>query len=141
MPERKPLLYFSPMGNRGIEVHCIRKEQWKLRVAQGIKGEIYLNDRSTGANASAWLRQPELYNVALDMAESYDVAHLHPEIVSELTQSLEEQMPSFPPNVVDAYTKLKQHTGDISTPTGASPRPDHVPVSATSWEPPEKRQR
>jgi arylsulfatase len=139
--ERKPLLYFSAMGNGGLDVHCIRKEQWKLRVAQGIKGEIYLNDRSTGANASAWLRQPELYNVALDMAESYDVAHLHPEIVSELTQSLEEQMPSFPPNVVDAYTKLKQHTGDISTPTGASPRPDHVPVSATSWEPPEKRQR
>jgi hypothetical protein len=69
------------------------------------------------------------------------VAHLHPAIVSELTASLEAQMPSFPANVVDAYAKLKQHTGDISTPTGASPRPDHVPVSATSYEPPGKRQQ
>jgi arylsulfatase len=140
-PERKPLLYFSAMGNGGLDVHCVRRDQWKLRVAQGIQGDIYINDRTTGARASAWLRDPELYNVVLDMEESYDVAHLHPEIVSELTASLEAQMPSFPANVVEAYGKLKQHKGDISTPTGASPRPDHVPVSTTSYEPPGKRQQ
>lgn len=136
MPERKPLLYFCAMGNGGLDVHCIRKEHWKLRVAQGIEGEIYLNDRTTGARSSAWLRVPELYNVELDMAESYDVAHLHPEIVHELMASLEEQMPSFPPNVVAEYTALKQRKGDWSTPAGASPRPDHEKIPPTSYTPP-----
>jgi arylsulfatase len=135
-PERKPVLYFCPMGNGGLDVHCIRKEQWKLRVAQGTEGEIYLNDRTTGAHSSAWLRAPELYNLALDWAESYDIAHLHPEIVNELTASLEEQMPGFPPNVVAEYTALKQRKGDWSTPTSASPRPDQYKTPPTSWTPP-----
>jgi arylsulfatase len=131
-PDRKPLLYFCAMGNGGRDVHCIRREQWKLRVAQGINGEIYLNDRTTEAPASAWLQVPELYDIAQDMAESYDVAHLHPEIVNELMASLEEQMPSFPPIVVDAYIALKQRKGDRSTPVGASPRPNREKISPAS---------
>jgi arylsulfatase len=135
-PERKPLLYFSAMGNGGLDVHCIRREQWKLRVAQGTEGEIYLNDRTTGAKSSVWLQVPELYNVEKDMAESYDVAHLHPEIVQELLASLEEQMPGFPENVVAEFTALKQRVGDWSTPTGASPRPNPYKNSPTSYTPP-----
>jgi arylsulfatase len=140
LPERKPVLYFSPMGNQGTDVHCIRKEQWKLRVAQGIEGEIYLNDRSTGAKASSWLQRPELYDVSLDMAESYDVAHLHPEIVRELSESLEAQMLTFQPEVIEAYTKLKLHKGDLSTPPGASPRPFHVSLPDWSWTPEDLRE-
>jgi arylsulfatase A len=140
-PDRKPLLYFAAMGNGGIDVHCIRDGRWKLRVAQGFEGEIYLNDRTTAAKASAWLQYPELYDVELDMAESYDVAQLHPNIVSHLLESLEAQMRSFPPDVAEAYAKLKQNNGDISTPTGASPRPDHAPLPDTTWEPPDRRAR
>lgn len=135
-PERKPLLYFCAMGNGGLDVHCVRSEQWKLRVAQGIEGEIYINDRITGARSTAWLEVPELYNVERDMAESYDVAHLHPEIVQELIASLEEQIPSFPPNVVAEYKELKQRKGDWSTPTAASPRPDNYKIPPTSFTPP-----
>lgn len=135
-PEHRPILYFCAMGDGGNDVHCIRKEQWKLRVAQGIEGEIYINDRTTGARSSAWLQAPELYNVALDMAESYDVAHLHPEIVHELMASLEEQMPGFPPNVVAEYDALKQRKGDWSTPTGASPRHNPYKNPPTSYTPP-----
>lgn len=124
---RKPLLYFAAMGNRGIDVHCIRKEQWKLRAAQNTGGEIYLNDRTTAARGSAWLQNPELYDLSVDPAESYDVAHLHPEIVDELLHNLEEQMPTFPADVVAAYSQLKQNKGDISTPPGASPRPLRPP--------------
>ena len=137
--ERKPLLYFSPMGNHGLDVHCIRDQEWKLRVAQGIKGEIYLNDRTTGARGSAWLQHPELYNILQDPAESYDVAKLHPEIVAKLLQDLEAQMPSFHPQVVEAYAQLKQTKGDISTPPGASPRPFGAPLSPGSWEPEDRR--
>jgi arylsulfatase len=128
---RKPLLYFAAMGNGGIDVHCIRKEQWKLRVAQNTGGEIYLNDRTTAAGASAWLQNPELYDLSLDIAESYDVAHLHPEIVDELLSSLEEQVQTFPAEVIAAYSKLKQNKADISTPPGASPRPLRAPHSST----------
>ena len=136
---RKPLLYFCAMGGHGLDVHCIRNNEWKLRVAQSIRGEAYINDRTTGARASAWLIRPELYNLILDPAESYDVAEYHPEIVAELMKSLEEQMPSFPPEVVSAYADLKGNKGDISTPPGASPRPYRAPNPSWSWEPKDRR--
>jgi len=116
-------------------VHCIRDQEWKLRVAQGTEGEIYINDRTTGARRSAWLQHPELYNIVRDPAESYDVANIHPEIVARLLRDLEEQIPSFPPPVIEAYAHLKQAKGDISTPPGASPRPLGAPLSPGSWSP------
>ena len=137
--ERKPVLYFSPMGDHGLDVHCIRRDQWKMRVAQAIKGDIYINDRTTGAEGSSWLIRPELYNLEQDSMESYDIAHLHPDIIAELTRSLEEQIPGFPPKVVGAYAALKEHKGDITTPPGASPRPYKEPNPAWSWEPKDRR--
>lgn len=137
--EQKPIIYFSPMGERGIEVHCIRRQQWKLRVAQGDNGEVYLNDRTTESRKSAWLARPELYNVALDPAESYDVAQMHPEIVAGLLHDLETLMPTFPPQVVVAYAALKANPGNISTPPGAAPRPPKQVEPGWSWEPRDRR--
>jgi arylsulfatase len=137
--EQKSRLYFSPMGKKGLELHCIRKRNWKLRVAQGIEGEIYTNDRTTSAKDSAWLQHPELYDLLQDPAESYDVAKLHPEIVAELTREIETLMPTFPPDVVQAYAELQQNKGDISTPPGASPRPFGARLSPGSWEPQDRR--
>ncbi len=139
-PERKPVLYFSPMSNHGLDVHCIRNRNWKLRVAQGIEGEIYLNDRTTQAKKSAWLAHPELYDVALDLAESYDVASMHPEIVADLLRDLDALIPSFPPPVIEAYATLKGNRGDVSTPPGASPRPFKQVQPAWSWEPEDRRE-
>jgi arylsulfatase A len=137
--EQRSRLYFSPMGNHGLDLHCIRKQGWKLRVAQGIGGEIYTNDRTTGAKGSAWLQHPELYNLSQDPAESYDVAKLHPEVVAELSRDIEALMQSFPPDVVKSYAELRQKKGDISTPTGASPRPFGDRLAAGSWEPKDRR--
>jgi len=137
--EPKARLYFSPMGNGGLDLHGIHKGKWKLRVAQGADGEIYTNDRTTAAKSSAWLQHPELYNLAQDPAESYDVAKLHPEIVAELSREIEALMPSFPPDVVQAYAKLQQKKGDISTPPGASPRPFGSRLASGSWEPADRR--
>lgn len=137
--EEKARLYFCAMGNKGLDLHCIRKRNWKLRVAQGTEGEIYINDRTTGARASAWLQHPELYNLDRDPAESYDVAKSHPEIVAELSKEIAALIPTFPPEVVQAYAGLKAKKGDISTPTGASPRPFGTRLSADSWEPEDRR--
>lgn len=122
--EERPRLYFSPMSHHGIDLHCIRKGDWKLRVAQGFDGEIYVNDRKASAKESKWLHAPELYNLGLDPAESYDVAKFHPEIVAELMRELEALMPAFPPNVIEEYARLKQDVGSAGTPAGAEPRPN-----------------
>jgi arylsulfatase len=137
-PEHKPRLYFSAIGNGGLDVHCIRKQNWKLRVAQGV-GEIYINDRTTQAGVNKWLQHPELYDLSEDPCESYDVAKFHPEIVAGLSKDLEDLMPTFPANVVEAYAALKQRKGDISTPPGASPRPSGKPNPGWSWEPQDRR--
>ena len=142
LAQRKPVLYFSPMGTigyGGFDVHCIRRGEWKLRVAQASNGEIYLNDSTTGASQSAWLERPELYNLDSDPSESYDISNLHPEIVAELMQNLDEQIESFPAEVVSAYASLKQRRGDISTPPGATPRPYRKPIGKGTWEPPDRR--
>jgi arylsulfatase A len=120
--EERARIYFSPMSGHGLDVHCLRKGDWKLRVAQGILGEVYLNDRSTAIKNSAWLAHPELYNLGRDPEESYDVAKGHPEKVAELLAELEGLMPSFPENVTGAYAALKAKVGNESTPSGASPR-------------------
>lgn len=124
---RKHVLYFSAMGDGGNDIHCIRKGPMKLRVAQCEKGEIYINDRSTAARSSAWLENPELYDLSEDPGESYDIANLHTDLVAELRQTLDTMMKTFPPDVVDAYTKLRQHKGNASTPPGAAPRPLQSP--------------
>ena len=123
--EQPARLYFSPMGEEhAMDVHCIRKGDWKLRVAQNVGGEVYVNDRSTQAKQSAWLATSELYHLGLDPEESYDIAKLHPEKVAELRGELEALMPSFPAEVVEAYKALKQRVGNPSTPAGAVPRPN-----------------
>jgi arylsulfatase A len=121
--EERARLYFCAMGNGGLDVHCIRKGDWKLRVAQGTLGEIYINDRTTGAKDSAWLAKPELYNLGRDAEESYNVAPEHPEKVSELMRELEALMTTFPQDVRDTYAKLRANVGNASTPVAASPRP------------------
>jgi arylsulfatase len=121
--EERPQIYFSPMSQEGFAVHCIRKGDWKLRVAQGFGGEIYVNDRKASAHESRWLHTPELYNLGMDPAESYDVAKFHLQKVAELQRELDELMPSFPSNVVELYAALKRSVGSAGTPAGAEPRP------------------
>lgn len=133
--DHKPIIYFSPMGERGMDVHCIRRQEWKLRVAQGVGGEIYLNDRTTQSQKSAWLARPELYNVALDPAESYDVAEMYPDRVTAMLRDLEAMIPTFPPEVIDTFAQLKERKGNLTTPPGASPRPVNQTEPDWSFEP------
>ena len=111
--EERARLYFSPMSRDGYAVHCLRKGDWKLRVAQADGGEIYINDPSTGSRDSAWLDAPELYNVRTDPAESYNVANDHPEMVAALSAELDELMATFPAEVRDSYKALKGRVGPV----------------------------
>lgn len=135
---RKPILYFSPMGDKGADLHCIRVGDWKLRVAQA-KGNIYINDAGSG-DSSAWLPRPELYDLGKDPEESYDIAHLHPEKVQAMLASLEEIMPTFPPEIVAEFTALKARVASATSPPGAAARPpSSKPLPAWAWEPEDRR--
>ena len=135
---RKPVLYFSPMGDTGNDLHCVREGNWKLRVAQG-GGNIYIND-SGGSRQSEWLPRPELYNLELDPEESYDVAEEHPEQVRHMLASLQAVMPTFPPEIVAAYNALRQKVAARATPPGAAARMrTTAPPPDWAWEPKDRR--
>lgn len=138
--ERKPILYFASSTSKdGSGLHCARKDQWKLRIAQAGLGEIYISDYTSG-RTDFLLSRPELYNLDNDPDESYDVAHEHPDVVSEIMAGIEAQMQTMPDNVQRAYQKLKRNAAQPSTPPGAAPRPhSDVPMPAMIWIPPDRR--
>jgi len=134
---RKAVLYFSP-GAHGTNIHCARKGQWKLRVAQH-DGEIYINDYTDG-KVHYWLPRPELYNLAQDPAESYDVAKFHPDVVQEILQDIKAQVPSFPDDVVQAFASLRQNVARVTTRPGAAPRPNSTdPLPSWDWQPEDRQ--
>lgn len=138
-PTRKAILYFTPMTAQGMDLHCARKGDWKLRFAQLGGGEIYINDHGP-ARKSYWLPHVELYNLRTDPAESYDVAQLHPEIVADILRDAEAQMQTMPEPVQQAFTELRQNVASITTPPGAAARiPSTQPLPAWAWEPEDRR--
>lgn len=136
---RKSLLYFTPMTAQGMDFHCARKGDWKLRFAQLGGGEIYINDHGS-PRKSYWLPHPELYNLRTDPAESYDVARLHPEIIEEILSDAESQIKTMPDPVQQAFAELRQNPASITTPPGAAARiPSNQPLPAWAWEPDDRR--
>jgi len=133
----KAVLYFNPITSGGADIHCARKDKWKLRVAQA-DADIYNLDRLSAPPTSHWLPHAELYDLENDPGESYDVAKTHPELVKAMMADLDGQVSSFPPAVTEAYAKLKLNHADISTPPGAIPRPVG-PQPAWAWEPEDRR--
>jgi len=135
---RKSLLYFTPLSSANTDIHCARRGDWKLRLAQ-IDGEMYINDYTTG-HQSFWLPRPELYNLALDPAESYDVAKEHPEIVKAISEDVEAQIATMPEEVKQAYSLARKHVARSTTPPGGAPRPpSNEPLPPWAWEPIDRR--
>jgi arylsulfatase A len=129
---------FNPALGVGTDLHCARRGDWKLRFAQ-INGEIYVSDYTTG-RASFWLARPELYNLALDPTESYDVAHEHPEIVKEILDDVDAQVKTMPEVVQGAYSRLRRNVSAPDTRPGAAPPPNlKTPEPPWQWVPKDRR--
>lgn len=137
---RGTLLYFAVSEKQQV-LECARRDNWKLRLSQGT-GEIYILDwqgGSCGPKRHFLLSEPELYNLELDPAESYDAAVDYPDKVRDLQREIESLMPTFPENVQKAWAELKANRGSPFTPAGASSRPADLTVPNGIYVPPWRR--
>ncbi len=114
--DREPLLYFDHW-----DLQCLRSMNWKLHIAR--HNTAAYAPAPPGGRLSYLLPHPELYNLATDPDESYDVAPDNPQIVSQLLAKIAEMMKTFPEPVQKAYAESLSRKADPSTAVGAYPKP------------------
>lgn len=113
---RDPLLYFNSW-----DLQCARWGDWKLHVARH-NTAAYVPGPPGGVHNYVLLR-PELYNLATDPDESYDIAPTHQDIVERMQTRIAGMIKTFPEPVQRAYAESKTRAVDPATPVGAWPRP------------------
>jgi arylsulfatase len=113
--ERPPLLYFDSW-----DLQCARWMNWKLHIAR--HNTAAYTPAPPGGRISLLLPKPELYNLASDPDESYDVASENPQIVAQIEARIAEMIPTFPDPVRKAYAEAQSRKSDPTTPTGAYPK-------------------
>ena len=118
--EHHTLLYFN-----NWDLQCARWNDWKLHIARH-NSPTYVPP-PPGGQHSYILPRPELYNIANDADESYDVAPEHPEIVARIENDIRELLRGFPPEVQDAYAAEQARKANPMMPAGSWPRPAVVP--------------
>ena len=108
--EREALLYFDAWN-----AQCIRKGNYKLHVSR-YNSQVYSPPPAAG-RINLPLPRPELYDLAADPNESYDIAPEAPQVVKELTTTLERLLTTFPQEVKTAFaeTMSKKSTGATGT--------------------------
>jgi arylsulfatase len=112
--EREVLLYFD-----NWHLQCARWKNWKLHVAR-YTSQVY-SPAPAGGRQNLPLRPVELYNLALDPEESYDVADLHRDVVKQIESRIEKLLPAFPEPVRKAWAETQARETD-PTPAGQFPR-------------------
>ena len=89
----------------GVYLQTARAGRWKIHVAR------WNIPRYTAASAqqkNVRLAKPELYDISVDPAESYDVAANHPEVVRELTTRIAACLRTFPQEIQQANVELME---------------------------------
>lgn len=94
--DREALLMFD-----GWHVQCARWKQWKLHLSR--YNTFSYSPLPPEGRINLPLRPPELYNVAEDPEESYDVAARNPKVVKEIEDRVLRLLAGFPQPVRDAY--------------------------------------
>ena len=114
--EREPLLYFD-----NWDLQCARWMNWKLHIARHNTGAY--TPLPPGGRHSYLLPHPELYDLAADPDESYDVAAENPGIVAKIETKIGEMIKTFPDPVQQAYAEAQARKANPATPAGAYPQP------------------
>jgi arylsulfatase A len=113
--DRAPLLYFD-----NWDLQCVRWMNWKLHIAR--YNTAAYSPAPPGWRKSYLLPKPELYNLATDPDESYDVADGNPKVVAEIEAKVEAMIPGFPEPVRQAFAAQKERRA-APMPSGAYPQP------------------
>lgn len=113
---RPPLLYFNLWN-----LQCARWMNWKLHVAR-YNTAPYVPAPPGGVHNFV-LPRPELYDLATDPDESYDVAASHPEIVEKIQTQIDGMIRTFPEQVQQSWAEAKARKANPETPAGAWARP------------------
>jgi arylsulfatase len=116
--ERDVIVYFMDWN-----AQCARWRDWKLHLSRYNVVRYAVEPRPTPVNCL--LRPPELYNLALDPGESYDVAPENPQVVQEITRRFERVLATMPEQVQKAF-KDTQSAKCAHLPAGAPPRPEGI---------------
>ena len=112
--DREPLLYFDD-----THLQCARWQQWKLHVSR--YNHRGYSPAPADGNRNLLLLKPELYDLEKDPDESFDVADMHPEIVSQMLEKIETGMKTFPDAILRDLDETKLR--NVSpTAAGALPR-------------------
>lgn len=125
-PERQVLLYFF-----GWDLQAARLGNWKLHLAR-YNADAYSQGWGTGRQ-NLLLPRPELYDVAADPSESYDVAARHPDLVRRIREAAAQAIEQYPEPARQAWAETLARTGrmidtgayPLTTP--AAPRPAAIP--------------
>ncbi|MEK7405066.1 MAG: sulfatase [Acidobacteriota bacterium] len=112
--EREAMLYFD-----NVHLQCARWGRWKLHVAR--YNSVTFSPAPAGGRLNLPLNPPELYDLAADPDESYDVASENPKIVAEIQARVERLMATFPDDIRKAYADTRARSVTPYTP-GALPR-------------------
>ena len=111
--DRDVLLYFDDEN-----VQCARLGNWKLHFSR--YNNATWSPPPAGGRKNITLAKPELYDLANDPDESYDVAAEHPDVVAKMQGRVAALIPGFPEEVRRAWTDtLSRQSGE--TRSGALP--------------------
>ena len=104
--DRDVLLYFDDEN-----VQCARLGNWKLHFSR--YNNATWSPPPAGGRKNITLAKPELYDLANDPDESYDVAAEHPDVVAKMQGRVVALIPGFPEEVRRAWTDtLSRQSGD-----------------------------
>jgi arylsulfatase A len=129
-PERGTILYFLDGA-----LECARKRSWKLRLTLNQAESDGFDGGGAAPKAPYTLAHPELYELDSDPTEAYNVAHSKPEIVKEILADVDALMPTFPADVVAAYTAQRANIASPRTPPGAPSRPANFTPDPRIFDP------
>ncbi len=115
LEDREAFLYFDD-----VYLQCARHGKWKLHIAR--HNVMIYNPVPQAGRISLPLAKPELYDLAADPSESYDVAAENPAVVADIQARIARVMATMPEPIRQAHIEQMGRKA-TAPPAGSLPRP------------------
>jgi len=104
-PPEELYLFFD-----GAYLQTARMGRWKIHLA---RWNIPRYTAASSQQKNALLATPELFDMNVDLSESYDVAPQHPDIVTRLRSTVLDKLRTFPDEIQQANAELLSPSNSI----------------------------